>query len=66
MPNDIVNYQEAIADIKGMILSGREAAYNAANKAMVLTYWDVGKRIVEQVVEAGFDRNIAETVISNL
>lgn len=48
MPNDIVNYQEVIADIKGMILSGREIAYNVANKAMVLTYLDVGKRIVEQ------------------
>ena len=48
MPNDIVNYQEVIADIKGIISSGREVAYNAANKAMVLTYWHVGKRIVEQ------------------
>ena len=55
MPNDIVNYQEVIADIKGMILSGREVAYNAANKAMVLTYWDVGKRIVEQE-QAGKER----------
>lgn len=55
MPNDIVNYQEVIADIKGMILSGREVAYNAANKAMVLTYLDVGKRIVEQE-QAGKER----------
>ena len=48
MTNDIVNYQDVITDIKGIILSGREVAYNAANKAMVLTYWHVGKRIVEQ------------------
>lgn len=45
MTNDIVNYQEVITDIKGIISSGREVAYNAANKAMVLTYWHVGKRI---------------------
>lgn len=30
-------------------------AYNAANKAMVLTYWHVGKRIVEQE-QAGKER----------
>ena len=48
MANDIVNYQDVITDIKGIISSGREVAYNAANKAMVLTYWHVGKRIVEQ------------------
>ena len=25
-----------------------KVAYNATNKAMILTYWHVGKRIVEQ------------------
>ena len=55
MANDIVNYQDVITDIKGIILSGREVAYNAANKAMVLTYWHVGKRIVEQE-QAGKER----------
>ena len=34
MVNDIVNYQDVITDIKGIISSGREVAYNAANKAM--------------------------------
>lgn len=37
MANDIVNYQNVTNDIKGIISSGREVAYNAANKAMVLT-----------------------------
>ena len=55
MANDIVNYQNVITDIKGIISSGREVAYNAANKAMVLTYWHVGKRIVEQE-QAGKER----------
>lgn len=48
MVNDIVNYQDVITDIKEIISSGREVAYNAASKAMVFTYWHVGKRIVEQ------------------
>lgn len=51
MANDIANYQDVITDIKGIISSGREVAYNAVNKAMVLTYWHVGKRIVEQEQE---------------
>ena len=55
MANDIVYYQDVITDIKGIISSGREVAYNAANKAMVLTYWHVGKRIVEQE-QAGKER----------
>lgn len=48
MENEIKLYQSVITDIKDIITSGRKLAYNAANKAMVLTYWHVGKRIVEQ------------------
>ena len=48
MENEIKIYQSVITDIKDIIASGRKVAYNAANKAMVLTYWNVGKRIVEQ------------------
>ena len=55
MANDIVNYQDVLTDINGIISSGREVAYNAVNKAMVLTYWHVGKRIVEQE-QAGKER----------
>lgn len=44
-----------ITDIKGIITSGREVAYNAVNKVMVLTYWHVGKRTVEQE-QAGKER----------
>lgn len=46
MANDIVNYQNVITDIKGIISSGREVAYNTANKVMVLTllacWYDLG------------------------
>lgn len=31
MANDIVYYQDVITDVKGIISSGREVAYNAAN-----------------------------------
>ena len=47
MENKLTIYQSVITDIKDIISSGREVAYNAANKAMVLTYWHVGKHIVK-------------------
>lgn len=42
------SYAAIITDIKDIISSGQKVAYNATNKAMILTYWHVGKRIVEQ------------------
>lgn len=48
MESKIMNYQAIINDIKDIISSGQKIAYNATNKAMILTYWHVGKRIVEQ------------------
>lgn len=48
MENNLTAYQSVITDIKSIISSGRGNAYSAANKAMVLTYWNIGKRIVEQ------------------
>jgi len=35
-------------DVKDIISSSMESAYNATSCAMVLTYWNVGRRIVEQ------------------
>lgn len=37
-----------VNDVKGIIESGRRAAYTAADKAMVITFWRVGQRIVEE------------------
>jgi predicted nuclease of restriction endonuclease-like (RecB) superfamily len=55
MENQLTEYQSAINDIKNIISSGMENAYNAAGRAMVHTYWSVGKRIVEQELN-GQDR----------
>lgn len=48
MANALTMYQSVIDDIKGIISSGMESAYHAISRTMVLTYWNVGKRIVEQ------------------
>ncbi|MDO4161364.1 MAG: PDDEXK nuclease domain-containing protein [Prevotellaceae bacterium] len=37
-----------IYDIKKIIENGRNAAYSAVNATMISTYWNIGKRIVEE------------------
>lgn len=51
MEKDLALYQPIVTDIKQIISAGQQSAYNAANTAMVLTYWHIGKRIVEQEQE---------------
>ena len=46
MENHLTPYQSVIIEIKSIISSGQEAAYSASSKAMLLTYWNIGKRIV--------------------
>ena len=48
MEKNVSIYQNIITDIKDIISSGKESAYSATNKAMILTYWNIGKRIVEE------------------
>lgn len=55
MEKDMVPYQTILSEIKELIQAGRTSAYRAANSAMVLTYWNIGKRIVEQE-QHGFER----------
>ena len=48
MEKHLTPSQSVITEIKSIISSGQEAAYSASSKAMLLTYWNIGKRIVEQ------------------
>lgn len=48
MDNNIILYQPIISDIKKLITNGQSIAYNATNRAMIMTYWNIGKRIVEE------------------
>ena len=38
-----------VSDIHNIIEQGRQQAYAAANQITVLTYWHIGRRIVEEV-----------------
>lgn len=70
MENDLTTYQSLITDIKDIISSGRKNAYNAASKAMVMTYWHIGKRIIEQEQDgkerAEYGKALIETLADEL
>lgn len=48
MVYELESYQSVIDDVKEIISTGMENAYNATSRMMVLTYWNIGRRIVEQ------------------
>lgn len=47
MTNDMTEYNSVLIDIKNIIDEGRNSAYCAVNSAMIMTYWSIGRRIVE-------------------
>lgn len=49
MENSLMEYQSVITDIKNIISAGQREAYGAASKAMVLTYWNIGKRTSSRI-----------------
>jgi predicted nuclease of restriction endonuclease-like (RecB) superfamily len=44
----ITNQNSLIEDAKNIVENGRNTAYQSVNAAMVMTYWQLGKRIVEE------------------
>ncbi|MCQ2348118.1 MAG: PDDEXK nuclease domain-containing protein [Paludibacteraceae bacterium] len=53
-------------DVCSIIEQGRESAYNAINKKMIETYWQIGKRIVEEEQHGKERANYGERVLENL
>ena len=45
MDNNLISYQPVISEIKTLITAGQSVAYNAANRAMIMIYWNIGKVI---------------------
>ena len=45
---DIEKTTNVVDDIKNIIDKGRTAAYAAVNTTMIATYWNIGRRIVEE------------------
>ncbi|GHT02856.1 hypothetical protein AGMMS49525_07000 [Bacteroidia bacterium] len=58
--------QTFINEIKTIIQNGQSQAYRAINSAMVETYWNLGKRIVEQEQEGKERADYGSFLIKNL
>lgn len=58
--------QQFFADIRDLLRSGREKAYRSVNTVMVKTYWQIGKRIVEQEQQGKARAEYGEQLIVNL
>ena len=52
------NFSQVINDIKQIIDTGKNAAYAAVDATMIATYWNIGRRIVE---ESNTGRNAPNT-----
>lgn len=66
LENYLTLYQSVITEIKSIISSGQEAAYSASSKAMLLTYWNIGKRIVAQKIGGNERAEYGKGLISAL
>lgn len=68
--NDIIGFEKVVSDVSSIIVSGRDFAYNAANAAMVNTYWQIGKRIVEEEQQgkshAGYGKQLIKKLSAEL
>ena len=48
MEDSLVPFRHVLSDVRQIISAGRTAAYAATNREMLTTYWNVGRRIVEE------------------
>lgn len=46
--NNIIISDSLVADVRNIIEEGRKRAFSAAGQVAILTYWNVGRRIVEE------------------
>ena len=46
--NKMLKEQNFVNDVRSIIEQGRKMAYAAAGQAAITTYWNVGRRIVEE------------------
>ena len=71
MPNELQHTDISFVDeIKRLVEQGRNAAYGAVNAVMIETYWQIGRRIVEQEQKgkerAEYGKQIIKTLSAEL
>ena len=48
MSDELTPSSDFFTDVRGILADARRSAYTAVNSAMVATYWQIGRRIVEE------------------
>lgn len=68
--NEITKYQPVIDDIKAIIEDGRNTAYKAVSSSAVMTYWTIGRRIIEDEQDgedrAEYGKSLSMPFLQNL
>jgi hypothetical protein len=64
------NFNSLYSEIKQILVNARQSAYRSVNFAMVLAYWEIGKRIVEHEQlgkeRAGYGEALLKELSKNL
>lgn len=58
MPQKLVQYAELLGLIKQRIRQGQTRAVLSANAEMILTYWDIGRMILERQEREGWGASV--------
>ena len=68
--NKMLKEQNFVNDVRSIIEQGRKMAYAAAGQAAITTYWNVGRRIVEEKqagkVRAEYGKNLMKNLADDL
>lgn len=62
----VKNENNFYSEIGELLKQSRNSAYKAVNTLMVKTYWQIGKRIVEQELQGKSKANYGDYLITNL
>ncbi|MBL9154464.1 MAG: DUF1016 family protein [Verrucomicrobiales bacterium] len=60
------DYRKFLSEVKGRIQTARLQAARAANRELVMLYWDIGRGIVEKQRTAGWGEAVVERLAADL
>lgn len=58
--------EKFVSDVRNIIEQGRSKAYNSVNRVMIETYWNIGKRIVEEEQQGNERAEYGKMLIKDL
>ena len=64
--NELTTNENVLNDIRMIIEAGRQQAYAAAGQIAIATYWNIGKRIVEEEQQGQERAKYGTNLIANL